>query len=129
LPLVEQHGDKIGHRARNRILAGSRVTLDQYQAGLAWRQRFRAALARLGELADGIVTTASPGPAPRLEDGTGNAICQLPFSLLGAPVITLPFMAVRGLPFGLQFAGFVDRDHRLAAHAAWLDRAFHRGDV
>lgn len=129
LPLVEQHGAIIGERARNRILKGSSVTLAQYQTGLAWRQQFRAALGKLEGLADGIVTIPSPGPAPRVEEGTGDSICQLPFSLLGAPVFTLPFMAVRRLPFGLQLAGFVDRDHRLAAHAAWLDQAFHRGEI
>jgi Asp-tRNA(Asn)/Glu-tRNA(Gln) amidotransferase A subunit family amidase len=127
LPVVLENPDKVGERARQRILRGGNVTLPQYQAGLAWRLKFREALAKLSALADGIVCIPSPGPAPLVEEGTGDSICQLPFSLLGTPVITLPFMAVRGLPFGLQTAGFVDRDHDLAARAAWLDQAFHRG--
>lgn len=127
LPIVLENPDKVGARAKQRILRGGTVTLKQYQAGLAWRLKFREALARLSALADGIVSVPSPGPAPLVEDGSGDSICQLPFSLLGAPVITLPFMAVRGLPFGLQTSGFVDRDHDLAARAAWLDEAFQRG--
>jgi Asp-tRNA(Asn)/Glu-tRNA(Gln) amidotransferase A subunit family amidase len=129
LPVVLENADKVGPRARQRILRGETVSLAQYQAGLAWRLRFREAFAKLSALADGVVCIPSPGPAPRVEEGSGDSICQLPFSLLGAPVFTLPFMAVRGLPFGLQTAGFVDRDHHLAAHAAWLDQAFHRGEL
>lgn len=127
LPIVLENPDKVGPRARQRIMRGETVTLAQYQAGLAWRLKFRDALAKLSALADGIVCIPSPGPAPLVEEGTGDSICQLPFSLLGAPVVTLPFMAVRGLPFGMQTAGFVDRDHDLMARAAWLDQAFHRG--
>lgn len=129
LPMVEEHGAMIGDRARNRILAGGRITLKQYQAGLAWRLRFREAVARLMPIADGIVSMPSPGPAPLVEEGTGDSICQVPFSLLGAPAFSLPFMAVRGLPFGLQLSGFVDGDARLAAHAAWFDQAFHSGAI
>lgn len=129
LPVVLENPDKVGTRARQRIMRGDTVTLAQYQAGLAWRLQLRAALAKLESLADGIVTIPSPGPAPRVEEGTGDSICQLPFSLLGTPVFTLPFMAVRNLPFGLQLAGFVDRDHRLASQAAWLDQSFHRGEI
>jgi Asp-tRNA(Asn)/Glu-tRNA(Gln) amidotransferase A subunit family amidase len=129
LPVVLENADKVGPRARQRIMRGETVSLAQYQAGLAWRLRFREAFAKLSALADGVVCIPSPGPAPHVEDGSGDSICQLPFSLLGAPVFTLPFMAVRGLPFGLQTAGFVDRDHHLAAYAAWLDQAFHRGEL
>jgi Asp-tRNA(Asn)/Glu-tRNA(Gln) amidotransferase A subunit family amidase len=129
LPVVLENEGKVGARARQRIMRGEDVTLAQYQDGLAWRLRFRAAFAKLAALADGVVTIPSPGPAPRVEEGTGDSICQLPFSLLGAPVFTLPFMAVRGLPFGLQMAGFVDDDHGLVARAAWLDRAFARGEI
>ena len=43
-----------------------------------------------------------------------------PATTLGAPAITLPLLAVAGLPLGLQLIGFPDRDADLFGVAGWL---------
>jgi hypothetical protein len=34
--------------------------------------------------------------------------------------MTLPLLAVNGLPLGVQFAGFMRGDARLIAHGRWI---------
>ncbi len=76
-----------------------------------------------------MVALTSPGPAPEGVETTGSSACQVPSSLLGSPTITLPHLAVRDLPLGIQLHGFVDADAELAAVARWLDEAFRAGGI
>jgi Asp-tRNA(Asn)/Glu-tRNA(Gln) amidotransferase A subunit family amidase len=46
----------------------------------------------------------------------------VPASLLGVPALSLPIMEVGGLPLGLQFIGFADRDADAFGVARWLCR-------
>jgi Asp-tRNA(Asn)/Glu-tRNA(Gln) amidotransferase A subunit family amidase len=41
-------------------------------------------------------------------------------SILGAPVVTVPLMAVGGLPVGVQVMGQPHEDAAVAAMARWL---------
>jgi Asp-tRNA(Asn)/Glu-tRNA(Gln) amidotransferase A subunit family amidase len=43
--------------------------------------------------------------------------------LLGAPVVTSPLTAVRGLPMGIQLMGQPGTDARVVAIARWLREA------
>ncbi len=100
-----------------------------YQEALAYRQGYRARLAALA--AEGVfaVTPAATGAAPLGLASTGSAVYQWASSLAGNPVISLPFMAVDGLPFGLQLQGFVGGEAALTAAARWLDAAFRAGEI
>jgi len=44
-------------------------------------------------------------------------------SILGAPVVTVPLMAVSGLPVGVQVMGQPHEDAAVAAIARWLAEA------
>jgi Asp-tRNA(Asn)/Glu-tRNA(Gln) amidotransferase A subunit family amidase len=47
-------------------------------------------------------------------------VFNYPSSLLGAPVVTSPLAAVRGLPMGIQLMGQPGDDARVVAIARWL---------
>jgi len=112
--------DQFGKRIQDRIKAGATMTAADYQWALAWRAGFRVRAQALAAHADGWLSPASPGPAPKGIASVGNPIYQTPSSALGAPAVTLPVMAVDGMPFGLQVMGFNGGDERLAAIARWL---------
>ena len=107
------------------------LTLDDYRKALHRREQIRSDFAALQPLADAIITLASPGPAPPLgylaESGepdyafkTGSPAFNAATSVLGTPAVTVPLMAVRGLPVGVQLIGHPHTDWELTGHANWL---------
>jgi Asp-tRNA(Asn)/Glu-tRNA(Gln) amidotransferase A subunit family amidase len=56
-------------------------------------------------------------PAPR---PTGDSVFNTPSSALGAPVVTAPLTAVRGLPMGVQVLGQPHADARVTGVARWM---------
>ena len=69
--------------------------------------------------ADGFITLSSPGPGPIGTD-QGSAIFNEASSVLGAPAINLPLLAVDAAPLGVQLLGHWQGDERLTAVARWL---------
>jgi Asp-tRNA(Asn)/Glu-tRNA(Gln) amidotransferase A subunit family amidase len=90
-------------------------------------RRAQAALA--GEV-DGFIGLAACGPAPlpgdtggstnRILHTTGNPIMNTASSGLGCPVVTVPIMAVEGMPLGLAVTGQPHQDERTTAIARWI---------
>jgi Asp-tRNA(Asn)/Glu-tRNA(Gln) amidotransferase A subunit family amidase len=131
---IAAHGEAaLGEAVRARIARGFAMTPADYRAALAARDAIRAAVAAIARRVDGFVTLASSGPAPR--DGaegdaagahlrTGNRSFLSPWSLVGGPSLSLPVMAVDGMPLGLQLMGAPDTDCALVAQAAWVDALF-----
>jgi Asp-tRNA(Asn)/Glu-tRNA(Gln) amidotransferase A subunit family amidase len=54
---------------------------------------------------------------------TGLPAFNAATSVLGAPTITLPLMAVDGLPVGVQLIGQMHTDATLSALAGWVQGA------
>ncbi|MES2532276.1 MAG: amidase family protein, partial [Pseudomonadota bacterium] len=107
------------------------LSVDDYRAALASRRHAQQCFADLAPLADALMSPTSPGPATRLDTpppaagapifvATGNPVFNLPASLLLAPVVALPLMAVRGLPVGVQLVGQLHDDYRLTDYAQWM---------
>jgi Asp-tRNA(Asn)/Glu-tRNA(Gln) amidotransferase A subunit family amidase len=69
--------------------------------------------------ADGFITLSSPGPGPIGMD-QGSAIFNEASSVLGAPAINLPLLAVDDAPLGVQLLGRWNGDEPLVATARWL---------
>ena len=74
-------------------------------------------------------STFSPGPAPKIlpdqpdkpvDRPTGNSVFNVPSSVLGAPVVSLPLTAAGGLLMGIQILGQPHTDARCAAYARWM---------
>ena len=66
------------------------------------------------------ITTDSPGPAPRGLGSTGDSVFNSPTSILGAPAVTVPILAIEGMPVGIQIVGQRHADARTAGIARWL---------
>ncbi|MEC7516203.1 MAG: amidase, partial [Pseudomonadota bacterium] len=92
----------------------------------------RQALAQVAPTADAFITLTCVGPAPdvdfKADSGepeyaylTGDPAFNAATSALGAPAITMPKMALDGMPLGVQVIGAPHRDWELANLAAWLD--------
>jgi Asp-tRNA(Asn)/Glu-tRNA(Gln) amidotransferase A subunit family amidase len=90
-----------------------------YRAALIEREHFRAMHDELGRRADGFITLSSPGPGPIGMD-QGSAIFNEGSSILGAPAINLPLLAVEQAPLGVQLLGRWHNDEPLTAVARWI---------
>ena len=121
---IARHGEKIGPRIRELVARAGQMTpaayVDLLQKRRAALQRCEALLATLN--ADGFITLASSGPAPRGLEHTGSRSFLTFGSWLGLPAFSLPLMEVSGLPVGLQVLGLPHQDGRLCALAHGLMR-------
>src|SRR5579883_823639 len=98
---------------------GTTITQDVYRAALVERESFRSMHDELARRVDGFLTLSSPGPGPIGMD-QGSAVFNEGSSILGAPAINLPLLAVACAPLGVQLLGRWHEDQRLIAVARWL---------
>ena len=59
-------------------------------------------------------------PEPLVARPTGDFVFSAPSSMLFAPAVTVPLLAVGGLPVGVQVMGQRGEDARVTAIARWL---------
>lgn len=104
------------------------ISREAYHNALRTRARFQKMLLACADDGLAFVSPAATDTAPA-PTSTGSSIYQLASSLAGNPVISLPLMAVEGLPLSLQLQGFTGADAMLMAHARWLDEAFRNGAI
>lgn len=127
LNLEANHPGGLSARAIARLRASEALTAEDYRAALALREEMRAAQARLAPVVDALIAPAAPGIAPVWDPDdtqnprpTGDIAANAATSALGAPCVTLPVMAVEGMPFAAQLIGQPHQDARTAAMAHWL---------
>jgi Asp-tRNA(Asn)/Glu-tRNA(Gln) amidotransferase A subunit family amidase len=119
LQYLALYPDKLPPRLKRGIAEGDGLTQSEYRAALVRREYVRDLHAELARRADACVTLAAPGPAPIGMD-QGSAIFNEASSVLGAPALSLPLLAVEGVPVGMQLLGPWHGDERLVAVARWL---------
>jgi Asp-tRNA(Asn)/Glu-tRNA(Gln) amidotransferase A subunit family amidase len=113
--------------ARDRLADAEAMSLDDYRALIAEREKSRALYEVLSVEIEACVSLAATGAAPRGLDSTGDPTCTVHTSYLGIPAITLPVLQDDGLPLGLQISGFAQRDAAAFAMAAWIDGLYSKG--
>jgi len=128
--LVNVNPDGVSARAKAGLAKAEAMRPEDYRLALMDRATAQLCHARLAPLADAAITLACPGPAPLWPGDrpgqplaprpTGDAIFNYPSSMLFAPVVTVPMMAVGGLPVGLQVIGQQHEDARVTAFARWI---------
>ncbi|WP_198029436.1 amidase [Bradyrhizobium sp. WSM3983] len=127
--LVQQFGGGLSDSLTSRLDIARQMTIDDYRLVLSRREAARTAHALIAHIADAIISPASIGPAPRLDNkGVDSGVVHttgLPnynavTSLLGAPTITIPLLAVGGLPVGIQVVGQQHTDDRVAGISRWI---------
>ena len=118
--LVEQYPSKYSDVLYQRLEAGRRLSLDDYRLRLLQREEAKNRHATIAPLADALISLGSPGPAPHSLGSTGDSVFNSPTSVLGAPAVTVPMLAIEGMPVGIQIIGQCHADARTAGIARWL---------
>ena len=128
--LVDQHPDGVSPRTKATLEKAEAMTLDDYRAALMERAEAQLRYAAVAPLADGLVTLSCSGPAPLWSGDvpgqplaprpTGDFVFNAPSSMLFAPAMTLPLLAVGGLPVGVQLMAQQHEDARVAAMSRWM---------
>ncbi len=130
--LAEKDVTQLSDSMRNRLDLAETMTADDHRAALAKREAMRSRFRAVAATADALITRSSAGPAPRMNDTAGpqgepgiNHTTGLPAynawtSAIGCPCVTVPMMAIGGLPVGVQIVGRHDDDWRTAGYARWL---------
>ena len=119
---ASRDASKLSASALERLREAEAMSIDDYRAGLARCEEIRALHARLADVADAYITLSAPDVAPVGIETTGNPIFAVPASLLGVPALSMPLLAVGGLPLGGQLVGFAARDADLFATAGGVER-------
>lgn len=119
--LADRDVEKLSKPVRERFALAEKMTLAEYRERLARRDEIRAGYEELAKDCDGCVTLTATGAPPTGLQSTGNPVFAVPASLLGTPALSLPLLRTEGLPLGLQFIGFANRDADAFAAAAWLN--------
>jgi Asp-tRNA(Asn)/Glu-tRNA(Gln) amidotransferase A subunit family amidase len=128
--LVNENPGGVSVRAKAVLAKAEAMTVADYHGALIDRETAQTCYAAIAPLADAIITLSSPGPAPLWPGDelglplaprpTGDPVFNFPSSMLFAPAVTMPLMAVKGMPLGAQVMGQRHEDARITGFARWL---------
>ena len=112
-----------GPRIRAGIEMGLIIPPATYLKALRLRREFRAAMNEMAQQADVLMMPATPEPAPRDLNTTGDAAFQSPWTAAGLPTIVVPSgLSDMGMPMAVQFAGPFAEEGRLLGAAHWCEQ-------
>ncbi len=114
--------DFYGPKIREFVERGLDTPAWEYIRALELQKRFRREVDRILLGFDAILTPATPAPAPAGIGSTGDPSFNLPWSLSGHPVVSLPCaLAPSGLPIAIQLTGAALEEGRLLSLARWCE--------
>jgi aspartyl-tRNA(Asn)/glutamyl-tRNA(Gln) amidotransferase subunit A len=112
-----------GPKIREYVERGLQTPAWEYIRSLEVQQRFRREVDRVLARFDAILTPATPAPAPLGIDSTGDPSFNLPWSLSGHPVVSLPCaLTPARLPIAIQLTGAALEEGRLLSIARWCEQ-------
>ena len=117
---------KLSPIMQERLLVAEAMTLEEYDLALQRRAAIRALYEQLAGSCAAAISLSAPDAAPLGLASTGDPSFVVAGSLLGCPAISLPLLETGGLPLGIQFLGFTNRDADLFAHAAGVRDVLRR---
>jgi Asp-tRNA(Asn)/Glu-tRNA(Gln) amidotransferase A subunit family amidase len=122
--LVERYPDRTSGFLKSAVKAGRELTAFAYLGAKATQERLRSALPAQMSGFDAILTVPAFGEAPQGLDYTGDAEYCAPWTLIGAPAVSLPAgFGKKGLPLGIQVVGSYRQDYHLLRVAKWVESA------
>jgi Asp-tRNA(Asn)/Glu-tRNA(Gln) amidotransferase A subunit family amidase len=122
--LVERFPDRTSDYLKSTVKAGKELTAFAYLGARATQERLRAAIPAQMSGFDAIQTVPAFGEAPEGLSCTGDAEYCAPWTLIGAPAVSLPAgFGKKGLPLGIQIVGSYRQDHHLLRVAKWIEAA------
>jgi len=117
---IARYPKLVGPRIHELVDRARGMSPADYEALLANRRRMQRIAATRLEHCDGLITLASSGPAPVGLAETGSRTFASYASWLGLPAFSLPLMAVKEMPVGIQLIGRAGADAALFAAARWM---------
>ena len=120
--LVERNPDRTSTHLKTLVTAGKTMTAFDYLRAKSRQETLRAALVKEISSFDAILTVPAFGEAPESLGFTGKAEYCAPWTLIGAPAISLPAgFGKNRLPLGIQLVGGYRQDVRLLSVAKWTE--------
>ena len=120
--LVERYPDRTSNHLKTLVKAGKTTAAFDYLAARSRQEKLRTALAEQMSGFDAVLTLPAFGEAPNGLDFTGKAEYCAPWTLIGAPAISLPAgFGKNHLPLGIQLVGGYRQDRRLLSVAKWVE--------
>jgi Asp-tRNA(Asn)/Glu-tRNA(Gln) amidotransferase A subunit family amidase len=122
--LVERYPDRTSDYLKLAVKTGKGHTAFEYLRAKAIQEKLRSALPAQMSGFDAVLTVPAFGEAPEGLDYTGDAEYCAPWTLIGAPAVSLPAgFGKKGLPLGIQVVGSYRQDYRLLRVAKWVEGA------
>ena len=133
LPELRRRALAFDPATRDRLLAGALMPASHYLAAAAFRETFRAAVARVFEDVDVLIAPCVGDVAPPIHDPLVTVdgervlarahlgLFTQPLSFVGLPVIAAPLRR-EGLPLGIQLVGAPGAEATVFALARRLER-------
>jgi amidase len=124
--LVERYPDRTSDYIKSAVKAGKGHSAFEYLRAKSIQERLRSALPAQMSGFDAVLTVPAFGEAPEGLDYTGDAEYCAPWTLIGAPAVSLPAgFGKKGLPLGIQAVGSYRQDYRLLRVAKWIEGVLH----
>ena len=112
-----------GPRIRAGIEMGLIIPPATYLKAQRLRRQFRADMGEMAARVDVVMTPATPAPAPKDLNTTGDAAFQVPWTAAGLPTVTVPTgLSDLGMPMAVQFGGPWAEEGRVLGAAQWCER-------
>jgi amidase len=122
--LVARYPERTSDHLKSAVQTGKGHTAFDYLAARAQQEKLRSRLATDLAGFDAVLTLPAFGEAPKGLGYTGDAEYCAPWTLLGAPAVSLPAgFGPNGLPLGVQIVGTYRQDHHLLRVAKWVEGA------
>ncbi len=112
-----------GPRIRAGMEMGMIIPTAAYLKAQRLRRQFRADMSELAGKVDVVMTPATPAPAPRDLNTTGDAAFQVPWTAAGLPTAVVPTgLSELGMPMAAQFGGGWEQEGKVLGAARWCER-------
>ena len=113
-----------GPRVRSGMEMGMLVPATKYLQAQRLRRQFRHDMVQMVRQVDAVLTPATPAPAPKDRNTTGDASFQVPWTTSGLPTVTLPSgLSEDGMPLAVQLGGLPFEEGKLLGTAKWCETA------
>lgn len=120
--LVARYPDRSSDHLKSLVKNGKAISATAYLAAKAVQEQRRLALGAEMKGFDALLTLPAFGEAPYGLAYTGDAEYCAPWTLIGAPAVTLPAgFGKHGLPLGIQIVGEYRNDLRVLQVAKWVE--------
>ena len=114
--------EEYGPRVRSGMEMGMLVPATKYLQAMRLRRQFRQDMLETVGQVDALLTPATPAPAPKDRNTTGDASFQVPWTSSGLPTVTLPSgLSEVEMPMAVQLGGLPFQEGKLLGVSKWCE--------